>query len=108
MTTRAVLDHFLVKLKHLPLNEIVYVYTARVAAPATLDLPPLLQEALTSKKRLFIRYVDKQGTETGRWITPKQVLALNDYIYVSALCHLRGEDRSFRLDRISEIRMDEQ
>ena len=108
LTTRAVLEHFLVKLKRLPLNEIVYIYTPPMAAPAALDLPPLLQEALTSKKRLFICYVDKKGSETERWITPKQILALNDYIYVSAHCHLRGEDRSFRLDRISGIRMDDE
>ena len=108
LTTRAVLEHFLVKLKRLPLNEIVYIYTPPLAAPAALDLPPLLQEALTSKKRLFICYVDKKGSETERWITPKQILALNDYIYVSAHCHLRGEDRSFRLDRISGIRMDDE
>jgi len=108
LTTRAVLEHFLVKLKRLPLNEIVYIYTPPMAAPAALDLPPLLQEALTSKKRLFIHYMDKKGSETERWITPKQILALNDYIYVSAHCHLRGEDRSFRLDRISGIRMDDE
>jgi DNA polymerase III epsilon subunit family exonuclease len=107
LTTRLVLEHFLVKLKRLPLNEIVCVYTPPLAAPAALDLPPLIQEALASKKRLFIRYVDKQGGETERWITPKQVLELNDYIYVVARCHLRGEDRYFRLDRIVEIKLDD-
>lgn len=89
----------------MPLDEIVWVYTPPVAAPSSPDLPPLIQEAFASKKRLFIRYVDMKGVETERWITPTQILVLNDYIYVSAHCHLRGEDRSFRLDRIAEMKL---
>jgi DNA polymerase III subunit epsilon len=107
LTTRAVLEHFLVKLKRLPSDEIVYIYTPSVAAPAVADLPPQLEEAFASKKRLFIRYVDKQGNETERWITPKQILTLNDYIYVAAHCHLRDEDHFFRLDRILEMKIDD-
>ena len=108
LTTREVLNHFLVKLKHLPMDELVDLYSPPAAATAALDLPPLIQEAFSSKKRLFIRYVDKKGRETQRWITPKQVLALDDYIYVSAHCHLRDEDRSFRLDRITEMKLDDE
>ena len=108
LTTRAVLGHFLVKLKQLPLDEMVSVYTPPVAAPAAFVLPPQLQEAFASNKRLFIRYVDQKGHETERWITPKQVLALKDYIYVAAHCHLRDEDRSFRLDRIAEMKFFEE
>jgi DNA polymerase-3 subunit epsilon len=108
LTTRDVLEHFLVKLKRLPLDELVDVYYPPVTAPVALDLPPLIQEALDSKKSLLIRYVDKKGRETQRWITPKQILALDDYIYVSAHCHLRGEDRSFRLDRIADMKLDDE
>lgn len=105
MTTRTVLEHFLVKLKHLPFDDLIFVHSPPTAAPAALDLPPLIEEAFASKKRLFIRYVDKKGLETERWITPKQVLSLNDYIYVEAHCHLRDEDRYFRLDRIAEMKL---
>ena len=108
LTTRDVLGHFLGKLKRLPLDELVEVYVPPAAAPELLDLPPLIQEALARKKPLFIRYVDKKGRETRRWITPKQVLALDDYIYVSAHCHLRDQDRSFRLDRITEMKLDDE
>jgi DNA polymerase III subunit epsilon len=106
LTTRDVLEHFLAKLKRLPLEEIICVYAPPVAAPDAPDLPPLIQEALAGKKRLFIRYVDRQGLETERWITPRQVLILQDYIYVAAHCHLRDQDRSFRLDRITEMKLD--
>ena len=106
LTTRDVLEHFLVKLKRLPLDEIVSVYRPPVEAPAALNLPPLIVEAFASKTRLFICYVDKKGSESERWITPNQVMVPNDYIYVVALSHLRGEDRSFRLDRIVEMKLD--
>jgi predicted DNA-binding transcriptional regulator YafY len=104
-TTREVLRHFRIKLEHMPQNEIVSMYTPPVTSPATFDLPPQLQEAFASNKRLFIHYVDQKGHETQRWITPKQVLPLKDYIYVAAHCHLRNEDRHFRLDRIAEMKL---
>jgi len=107
-TTRAVLENFLTKLGHLPLEQLVSVYSPPVGTPAAFDLPPQLQEALDSNKRLFIRYVDQKGRTTERWITPMQVLALKDYIYVAAHCHLRNDDRSFRLDRIAEMKLSEE
>ena len=105
-TTRTVLERFLVKLKHLPFDQLVFTYTSPLAAPSVPDLPPQLEEAFASKKRLFIHYIDQKGNETQRWITPKQILAQNDYFYVVAHCHLRGEDRSFRLDRITEMNLE--
>ena len=76
-----------------------------VASAAAFDLPPQLQEAFAARKRLFIRYVDQKGHETERWITPNQVLVLHDYIYVAAHCHLRDEERNFRLDCIAEMKL---
>ncbi len=108
LTTKAVLENFLIELDQVPLGELVSVYSPPVAAPAAFDLPPLLQEAFASNKRLFIRYVDQKGHATERWITPKQVLPLKDYIYLVARCHLRNDDRSFRLDRIAEMRIDDE
>ena len=108
LTTRLVLEHFLGKLKHLPLDELIFTYTPAVEEPAVPDLPPQLAEAFASKKRLFIHYVDQKGNETERWITPRQVFTQKDYIYVAAHCHLRDEDRSFRLDRISEMRLEDE
>ena len=67
-------------------------------------LPPELGEAICSKKKLFIRYIDGDGEETQRWITPKQVTGLSDYVYLLAHCHMRNAERSFRLDRIVEVK----
>ena len=66
-------------------------------------MPTELGEAIYSGKRMFIRYIDKDGEQTERWITPLQVTGLADYIYLQAYCHLRKAERSFRLDRIVEV-----
>jgi predicted DNA-binding transcriptional regulator YafY len=52
--------------------------------------------------------MDQKGHQTERWITPKEVLVRADYIYVAAHCHLRDEDRYFRLDRIAEMKLEEE
>jgi DNA polymerase-3 subunit epsilon len=105
LTTRAVLRIFLDRLGQVSTEEYVSLPLPPVPDTANLNLPPLLQEALTQKYDLWIRYVDQKGRETERRITPRQILLRQDYIYVSAHCHLRDEDRSFRLDRITEIRL---
>lgn len=69
---------------------------------------PVIEEALQNKKRLFIRYLDRKGEVSERWITPKQILALNDYLYMVAHCHLRDDERNFRLDRIEGMEIENQ
>lgn len=63
------------------------------------SLPPALLEALQSGCRLRIRYADRNGVLTERTIDVLQVSGS----YVVAYCHLRQDQRSFRLDRIVEI-----
>ena len=66
-------------------------------------LPSELSEAIYSGKRLFIKYMDKNGEVSERWITPKEVIGLSDYLYLQAHCHTRNAERNFRLDRIIEV-----
>ena len=106
MTTREVLKYFSRKLKSTEIERAITPYYPLVASPQELNLPPVLEEALQSEKRLFIRYVDRKGDASERWVTPKQVLALNDYIYLVAHCHLRDEERNFRLDRIEQMEVE--
>lgn len=107
-TTRQVLKHFSRKLKSAEIEYAIAPYYPPVASPQELSLPPVIEEALQSQKRLFIRYVDRKGDISERWVTPKQVLALNDYIYLVAHCHLRDDERNFRLDRIEQMEIEEQ
>jgi len=89
-----------------PLDEYIGIYNSPVWPNDGIQLPTELGEAIYSKKNLFIRYVDNKGEETQRWITPKQVMGLSDYVYLKAHCHLRNDERNFRLDRIIEVRVE--
>jgi DNA polymerase-3 subunit epsilon len=82
-----------------PLDEYIGIYNSPV-------WPTELGEAIYSQKKLLIRYVDGENNQTERWITPKQVMGLADYVYLKAHCHLRNAERNFRLDRIIEIRVE--
>ena len=70
-------------------------------------LPPALEEALKSRRKLFLRYVDEFGGKTERWVSVMDVRAQKEYIYVRAFCHLRDAERSFRLDRVVEMKVEE-
>lgn len=65
-----------------------------------LDLPPLLRHALDTQSDLEILYQDGNGNLTRRRIRPLQISPGYGTIYVIAYCHLRGEERHFRLDRM--------
>ena len=107
-TTREVLKHFVHKMKSTDIEQAIVPYYPPVTSPQELNLPPVIEEALQSKKRLFIHYVDRKGDISERWITPKQILALNDYLYMVAHCHLRDDERNFRLDRIQQMEIEPQ
>jgi len=87
-----------------PLDEYIGIYNSPVWPNDGIQLPTELGEAIYSNKRLFIRYVDGEGEETQRWVTPKQVMGLSDYVYLQAYCHLRKAERNFRLDRIIDVK----
>ena len=89
-----------------PLDAYIGIYNSPVWPDAGIQLPTELGEAIYSNKRLFIRYIDGDGEETERWITPKQVMGLSDYVYLQAHCHLRNAERNFRLDRIIEVKIE--
>lgn len=89
-----------------PLDEYIGIYNSPVWPNEGIQLPTELGEAIYGQKKLFIRYVDGENQQTERWITPKQVMGLSDYIYLQAHCHMRNAERSFRLDRIIEVRVE--
>jgi DNA polymerase III subunit epsilon len=89
-----------------PLDHYIGIYNSPVWPNDGIQLPTELGEAIYSNKRMHIRCVDGEGNETQRWITPKQVMGLKDYVYLQAYCHLRKDERNFRLDRIVEVRVE--
>jgi hypothetical protein len=69
-----------------------------------IPLPPQIDEALRGEGQLELRYVSASGEETRRVVSPLYVTAFAGYLYLIAICHLRNEQRTFRLDRIIEMR----
>lgn len=69
-------------------------------------LPPMIAEALSTKRRLFIKYVDAHGEASERWVTVEEVSGFGDTLSLVAFCHLRGDRRQFRLDRIVEMKIE--
>jgi len=66
-------------------------------------LPPTIAEALDSGGRVRMRYVNAAGQETCRTVQPLRVREDRGYQYMVAFCYLKGEQRTFRLDRIIEM-----
>ena len=86
-----------------PLDDYIGIYNSPAWPQEGVYLPTELSEAINSGKRLFIKYMDKDGEISERWITPREVIGLSDYIYLQAFCHTRNAERTFRLDRIIEV-----
>jgi proteasome accessory factor C len=74
--------------------------------PHSLALPPLLETALSEGRRLWLRYRSPQGQVSERWVEPLDVTGDGQTVYLAAYCLQRGEQRTFRLDRIVEMRLD--
>jgi DNA polymerase III epsilon subunit family exonuclease len=108
-TARGIFFAMMEEMKKLnkPLDEYIGIYNSPVWPNDGIQLPTELGEAIYGNRKMFIRYVDGEGEETQRWITPKQVMGLSDYVYLQAHCHLRNAERNFRLDRIIEVQVEE-
>lgn len=65
----------------------------------------MLSKAIKEKKKISIEYlsIDKETKE--RIIHPCYLYLYNDDWYVSAFCELRGEIRSFELERIFDYKL---
>ncbi len=87
-------------------QDFVGSYNSPAWSNDNIQLPVELAEAISGGRRLLITYVDKKGAQTQRWVDPVQVVGLADYIYLRGYCHLRRAERSFRLDRIVEVRVE--
>lgn len=80
---------------------------AVVSVAAELQDPQLasVTEAITSGKRLVFQYRDAGGGETTRHVEPLQLAQSGELWYLRAFCLDRGEERTFRLDRMTGAQM---
>jgi len=105
MTTKNLFFGMMEALKGLgrPLDDFIGIYNSPAWPDEGITLPTELSEAIDSGRQLFIKYIDKDGEVSERWVTPVQVMGLADYIYLQAYCHSREAERTFRLDRILNV-----
>ena len=66
--------------------------------------------ALSSNKRLWIRYTDEKGKQTVRWVKVYRIFSENSQTHknrkwMETRCELRNEDRSFRINRINHAKV---
>lgn len=86
-------------------GDLLHAQGGAIFAPPSLPhvlLPRLLQAALDTQQDVIIHYSGAWGT-TQRTITPYYVTSHKRVVYVIAFCHLRQDQRTFRLDRIVEV-----
>jgi DNA polymerase-3 subunit epsilon len=108
-TTLGVLEQILEDLEHrwgiTTLDQLIAFQGGSIPYPDvyTLPLPPTITEALGSSGRVRMRYVDARGGETDRVVRPLRVSAERGNLYLVAHCYLRDAQRTFRLDRVVEM-----
>jgi len=109
LTTKQVLDYFLADLLDRgvsTLGDLTDLQGGMIRPPQreVVVLPPQIEEALRYEGELELRYVSASNEETLRVVSPLRVTAYGGQLYLVAMCHLRSEQRTFRLDRIIEMR----
>lgn len=111
LTTRAVFEYILDELNSPSLRELLHMQGGPIPWADTsireeIPLPPELEEALRSRRKLFLCYVDEFGSKSERWVSPVDVRLHKGYVHLRAFCHLRDAERNFRLDRVVEMRVE--
>lgn len=65
------------------------------------EIAEIIWRAVRQNEVLRIRYIDTGGVETTRVVEPQHVVVGPNGSYLTAWCHLRRDDRVFRMDRIT-------
>ncbi|GAB3258257.1 helix-turn-helix transcriptional regulator [Nocardioides dilutus] len=65
------------------------------------EIAETIWRALRDNQMLGIGYIDVGGVETEREIEPQYVVVGPNGSYLTAWCHLRGDERVFRMDRVT-------
>lgn len=111
-TTRKVLMHFvgdlsksnITGLEHIFVSEQANRRLRKMRRKKFVTLPPLIEEIIRSGKELHITYISRDGDLTERTIMPEEIVRRHDYLYLIGYCYLRNERRTFRLDRILNLK----
>jgi DNA polymerase-3 subunit epsilon len=106
LATWNVLQHFVAELRRrgpVTLADLILPRMPDAAGAGIRDMVTALQDALPESAPLCIRYRAWHAPETVRVVQPLSVYFQRGYGFLHAFCHLRREERHFRLDRILEL-----
>ncbi|WP_091186359.1 helix-turn-helix transcriptional regulator [Paramicrobacterium humi] len=67
----------------------------------------LIREAVEHERQLEFSYLNSRGEREDRRVDPLRIESLDENWYLRAWCHLRTGIRTFRLDRMSGVRIAE-
>lgn len=90
----------------LTLRDLIEAQGGSIAVPEPdrdVELPRVIEEAITRGSALKIQYQSSGSGRTTRVIDPMQATKKDGSTYVVAYCRLREDQRSFRLDRIRDL-----
>lgn len=73
------------------------------ASPRESLLPLELEEALEQRKPVRMIYLDAQQSRTERVVQPMHVRRTHGELMLVAHCHLRGKQRTFKIERIVQL-----
>jgi predicted DNA-binding transcriptional regulator YafY len=81
--------------------------TSRASYAGSADALAVVREALTSQRRLQLRYANERGEETDRVVRPLGVFFWGKTWTLAAWCEMRVAFRNFRLDRVAAASLGE-
>jgi DNA polymerase-3 subunit epsilon len=89
------------KQKLITVGDLLYAQGGAIFAPTLTNptIPDPIFQSIANQTPVDVHYQSKQG-ETLRTISPKYVTIDRGTTYIIAHCHLRQEQRTFRLDRL--------
>ncbi|MBS1252743.1 MAG: DNA polymerase III PolC-type [Anaerolineales bacterium] len=91
------------------LGDLVNVQHGRHREAVIVDpIPPELEDALRHGQAVHLRYRSRHGKISDRRVDPIRIDERSGLRYLVAYCHLRQAERSFRLDRILEMKIGSQ
>src|SRR4030095_14791482 len=71
------------------------------------DFVTQLSVAVQQRQQIHLRYLSFQGVESERDYDPYGIVFREGYWYTSGYCHLRQDLRTFRIDRITALTINE-
>lgn len=96
-----------VKERVVALEESLVLYFDQVSQAVDSAFVMTLSTAVGAQRRVWLSYRSWQGGASEREVDPYGLVYYNEAWYVAGYCHLREAIRTFRLDRIAELSLQE-